>query len=857
MPPVLTPTGDSFNGIGPNIWIQWPGGQWVFGRIRGNGLAIWHNVAAVGVSALSANIFPCYPGNNAMMAAFSSCQCSDPCPGAPGTGTYPGPHSGITGCCDGTAVAGGNIQSYDITALIPYDLEAFGFNITGTLATAAQVIFASTATIGPLTIDAATFPGPGTLYNDYTDGHNLSDAAGGQLYMMKFTGSDGLPLYVCIASGVQWTTTADIRAPFAPGWTLAMQGVNMHAFVYTGVTSGGGTTTCPSDVVTDICERAGLDASQINVALLQAPGNIHPSDKVEGFVITKPSPAADILKILMQAYFFDACETNGQMLFVPRGLAPKLTIPEADLGLVGDKAKLIEQFDQEQDLPARYVVSYQDPLYLYQQGKQEKIRNSRLISTKQEVILNIPMVMDPDWARQVAEKSLYISWLERQHFEFKLARPYYLLLDPTDAIDFVYEGLTFRTRTLENSIGQGFATELKEINENTDSYLSGLQGGAPPASSITPGGKNEQGTGPTLTYLFDTPLLQDSDSNPGGTGKYAALASPAPNNWPGAALFISSDDASYAQEGQPQTVDPAFGQTTGVLANPADPFVWDDVNTLNIQLTNGTLAGDTDANVLNGSNMLLVGSAAAGFEVVQFGNAVQEMDGSWTISHLLRGRRGTEWAAGFWGDFANGLTTHATGDLVVAVSAPGVPIGSAGVERYPEPLALLNALRYYRGVTLGQDLTTVASQPFTIAGKDLYPYAPVKVGGTEDANQNIILTWQRRTRIGGDGWGEGSNDLPLSEDSEAYQVDIKSADNSMVLRTIAGIAHPTANYTLAQQVQDFGAAVTMLVVDVYQMSGETGRGFKGHGVIDLTLPAPIPPEPPGPCDCGTIYVNNG
>ena len=606
--------------------------------------------------------------------------------------------------------------------------------------------------------------------------------------MLKFTGDDGLPLYVAVAAGVGWTSSPDIRAPFAPGWTLVLQGALIHVFVFTGITSGGATTTCPSDVVTDICERAGLDASQINVALLQVPGNIQPSDKVEGFVITKPSPAADILKILMQAYFFDACETNGQMLFVPRGLAPKLTIPEADLGLVGDKAKLIEQFDQEQDLPARYVVSYQDPLYLYQQGKQEKIRNSRLVSTKQEVILNIPMVMDPDWARQVAEKSLYISWLERQHFDFKLARPYYLLLDPTDPIEFVYEGLTFRTRTLENSIGQGFATELKEINENTDSYLSCEQGGAPPASSITPGGKNEQGTGPTFTYLFDTPLLQDADSNPGGTGKYAALASPAPNDWPGAALFISSDDASYAQEGQPQTVDPAFGQTTGTARESRESVrlgrcehahspahQWD------------RFAGDTDENVLNGSNMLLVGSAAAGFEVVQFGNAVQNMDGSWTLSHLLRGRRGTEWACGFWGDFANGLTTHATGDLVVAASAPGVPIGGAGVERYPEPLALLNALRYYRGVTLGQDLTTVASQQFTIAGKDLYPYAPVKVGGTEDANQNIILTWQRRTRIGGDGWGEGSNDLPLSEDFEAYQVDIKSLDNSTVLRTITGI----------------------------------------------------------------------
>ena len=97
---------------------------------------------------------------------------------------------------------------------------------------------------------------------------------------------------------------------------------------------------------------------------------------------------------------------------MPRGLPAALTISESDLGLVADKGKLQEQFDQQQDLPQKFSVTYVDPLYIYQQGRQEKIRNSRLVGTKQHQIINIPLVMDSDWAEQVAEKLMFLAFLE-------------------------------------------------------------------------------------------------------------------------------------------------------------------------------------------------------------------------------------------------------------------------------------------------------------------------------------------------------------------------------------------------------------------------------------------------------------
>src|SRR5262249_43656580 len=155
------------------------------------------------------------------------------------------------------------------------------------------------------------------------------------------------------------------------------------------------------DVVTDICERAGLAASQIDVSLLTnsninnsqqaSTGGTYGAVTVQGFLCQRPTPAASLLKTLMQAYFFDACESSGKMRFIPRGMAPALAIPESDLGLRGDHRELTESFAQAHDLPVQYTITYDDPSLNYQEGKQLWRRNSRIIRTKQQALLDIRM----------------------------------------------------------------------------------------------------------------------------------------------------------------------------------------------------------------------------------------------------------------------------------------------------------------------------------------------------------------------------------------------------------------------------------------------------------------------------------
>lgn len=52
-----------------------------------------------------------------------------------------------------------------------------------------------------------------------------------------------------------------------------------------------------------------------------------------------------------------------------------------------------------------------------------------------------------------------------------------------------------------------------------------------------------------------------------------------------------------------------------------------------------------------------------------------------------------------------------------------------------------------------------------------------------------------------------------------------------VKRTITGLTTPTALYTAAQQVTDFGATQSSILVNVYQISAAVGRGYAGIATL--------------------------
>jgi len=208
--------------------------------------------------------------------------------------------------------------------------------------------------------------------------------------------------------------------------------------------------------------------------------------------------------------------------------------------------------------------------------------------------------------------------------------------------------------------------------------------------------------------------------------------------------------------------------------------------------------------VLNGANAALLGS-----EILQFKTATLVAPGQYRLSGLLRGRLGTEWAVG----------THAIGDRFVLLDGR--------LSRKPVSGSITGLPRLYKAVTFGSTLSGATAQSFTYNAVALKPYSPASVAAMRDGSANIMLSWKRRTRIGGD-W-QDHVDVPLGEESEQYEVDI--LDGSDVVRTIRGLTSAAASYTAAQQVSDFGGTQASLTVRVYQLSAQVGRGYAAQATV--------------------------
>src|SRR5690606_23956461 len=96
--------------------------------------------------------------------------------------------------------------------------------------------------------------------------------------------------------------------------------------------------------------------------------------------------------------------------------------------------------------------------------------------------------------------------------------------------------------------------------------------------------------------------------------------------------------------------------------------------------------------------------------------ATLEMDGSYTLRGLLRGRRGTEWA----------MTEHVAGESFVLLS-------TADLRRIEPGLGALGKTYQYKPVSAYATLADTDATPFAYSGLNLKPLAPVHARGERDA----------------------------------------------------------------------------------------------------------------------------
>jgi hypothetical protein len=546
------------------------------------------------------------------------------------------------------------------------------------------------------------------------------------------------------------------------------------------------------DIVTDICDMSGIDSGEIDVSEL--------TDEVGGFVINRQSTGRRAIEPLQTAYFFDAPEYDGKINFLKRGRASSVTIPEEDLGChdPGNEIpdKLVSTRADDISLPKNVAVKYLDPEFGYQVGTQYSKR--QLTYSQKTVTVDLPMVLDKDKARQTADILLNAFWMGRTPREFPLSDEY-IYLTPAEVVTVERGAGSFLLRIEDLQYSEGIL-QIQAASEGVGQWESSATGVSLPAYN-----PSVPYPGPSLVFLLDIPALTDAQA--GAAGIYLATAGYL-DGWNGAIIYKSSDGGDTWVQFAAATSDGALGFTTDALADTDHPDLWDDGSSVNVRLIDDdvALSSTTKAAVLaSRANAALVGN-----EIIHFVTATAESDGTYTLSGLLRGRRGTDHHTG----------SHAAGERFVLLSTSYLHWQTVDVDER-------TIQRIYQAVSIGMPFTTGTPQSFTFTAATLKPYSPTQVQGSRDGSNNLTITWVRRTRMGGE-MLDGS-DVPLGESSEAYEVDILDGDD--VVRTIDSLSSETASYSAAEQTTDGLTPGDPVDCVIYQMSATVGRGFGREATV--------------------------
>jgi hypothetical protein len=599
--------------------------------------------------------------------------------------------------------------------------------------------------------------------------------------------------------------------------TSSLHGVGLEAAVHDPLTealwtSAGGVRKLWFDrkghgpvtlgaIVSALCGRAVLEPSDLDVAELD--------QEVRGYMVPRPVAVRDALEKLQQACLFDVVESDWALAFRRRERDPVLTIGDDRLAThqPGSERppKLLETRTQEAELPRRVTVRYLARENDYGAAAQQAQLIQDLYETRNELVLELPVVMTDDEAKRAAWAILASAWVERHGFEMFLP-PSFLPLDPGDVVEVekVCDALaaTLRLRLTEVDLSGGWLLRLKGTTDDPIVWQTGHAIGAPTPAAPQTGIPFEV---PSQGFYLNLPALSAED---GQTGAFWLGVSPAwslPNaSWRGAVIYRSGEGVTFNDYTAVTTPTP-WGKAQSVLPVHERWGVWDEDNALDVLVQSPGLEFESrsELEVLDGANLLLVGQ-----EILQFADAEQLAPSEWRLARLLRGRRGTEWAMG----------THQVGEMVLVL----VPASLIRVSSLDE----VGLARFYRAVSIGSDPSLPEAVAFTNQAASLRPYAPVHIKGSRNGGGDLTITWIRRTRYSGE-WRD-LVDVPLHEVTEAYEVDV--LDGAGVGRTLSSTS-PSVTYGAADQITDFGALQGAVDVAVYQLSAAVGRGFAGRAIV--------------------------
>ncbi len=558
-----------------------------------------------------------------------------------------------------------------------------------------------------------------------------------------------------------------------------------------------------ADIIADICAMCKIPNTSIDVSQVttQRVGYRH-SRRVIG--------RADIEPLLIAAKL-DVVQSNYKLKFVPRGGAIAETIDEGLLGAhpqgSAPPPAVVQTYAQGIDYAQSVDCSYRSVEANLQPGLASIAWFENTDSEHHETLV-LPMCLDDTEAQELAD--VYLQLLaEKDKFEWITPR-YYAKLEPTDCVNLPVNGELVRVRITEVSRGaDGIHAWKGEYDDPADLVSYAVSGGSPVEDATV------ELYSPPQLIVIDGPLLRDIDND--HPGPYLAGFTRS-TGFPGAAIYVSSDGGSYTQaDSMPSEA------ALGKIAAVPDYVVlddWDDTNTLSATMINGALSSKTEAEVLAGANAMLWG-APGRWEVIQPATCTFVSGTTYNLSHILRGRRGTDWA----------MELHQSEDWLIVAD-------DTTLRRLILSNQDIGAQRWLKLPAINESPVDANASLVTVGDAPLKPYSAIELEGTFDAS-GCTLDWLRRTRKGGS-YG-GTNSLvdgvggSLSEDSESWEIDIyKTSDYTTPVRILTSTTNSKL-YAAADMTTDGVPADGPFLARLYQLSAVAGRGYVREAFVAKTL----------------------
>ncbi|KIZ47032.1 MULTISPECIES: glycoside hydrolase/phage tail family protein [Rhodopseudomonas] len=517
-------------------------------------------------------------------------------------------------------------------------------------------------------------------------------------------------------------------------------------------------------------------------------------DGCDGYVVDRAMSPRAMIEPLALAYAFNATAADGTLRFIQRGGTLVMEIAEEELVAPDEGAPSRLTRAQETELPHEIAFGFTDALMDY---RRSAATSRRLVGGANRTLRSDLTVVTHDGAAaRRADILLQDLWAGRERASFALGLDR-LALAPGDVVALT---LNQRRRLFEiEGLVDTTARQVTARSIDLDVFATPQRAPQRAVARIPPA------LGPVQALWLDLPVIDAAA--PSVLTRLAIFANP----WPGSVtVWNSADGASY----QPVAIAAAratIGETLDAL--PRGPTaLWDRGNAFRVRLFGGALASLPDANVLAGGNAAALRNAEGAWEIVQFAHA-ELVDGhTYRLSRLLRGQAGSEAAIG---DPLPAGATFVLLDRNLVTLAQGL-----------DALGRTMQLRIAASNRSHDDASAVAIT-VTPGATALMPLAPVHLAAIRKAD-GVHISWIRRSRIDGDGWGV---EVPLGEEIEAYRLEILSGGGG-VSRAIA-CAAPQALYAAADEIADFGAPQPSLRLRVSQISATVGAGFPADITVTL------------------------